>query len=268
MTSTQSSSNISALHRQKVKGREIVVTEDPRLHLVWIYDRVFVKPLPRYLLSHLFWSQFLSTEQSVSRGRTQKEQQIYARIRTSALGLLRTYYYLIQHESDFQIACKDDVQLLPSDISWEEFCRFSQKFLGISDAAVSERYYYGELRLTRLNFYAKFLLRKFQYERIRGQYGVHFARFYGPLLFVFGIFSLILSAMQVELAVETLLTSSQWQKFLHACRWFVIVTLLCMAVIALVLPSLLIGMHIDELIFALKDRYGKKSSPRRQNGNS
>lgn len=31
--STQSSTNISPLHQQKVKGREIIVTEDPRLHL-------------------------------------------------------------------------------------------------------------------------------------------------------------------------------------------------------------------------------------------
>ena len=75
MMSTQSSSNISALHRQKVKGRAIVVTEDPRLHLVWIYDRVFVKPLPRYLLSHLFWSQFLSTEQSILRGRSRRSSK-------------------------------------------------------------------------------------------------------------------------------------------------------------------------------------------------
>jgi hypothetical protein len=28
----------------------IVVTEDPRLHLVWIYDRVFIKPPVRLLL--------------------------------------------------------------------------------------------------------------------------------------------------------------------------------------------------------------------------
>ena len=95
----------------------------------------------------------------------------------------------------------------------KEFCRFSQKFLDIGDDAVSERYHYGELRLTILNFYAKFLLRrKFQYERVRGQYGVYFARFSGALLVVLGIFSLVSSAMQVELAVETLLTSLQWVK--------------------------------------------------------
>ena len=55
--STQSSSNISSLHQQKVKGREIIITEDPRLHLVWIYNRIFIKPLPRNLLSYTFWSE-------------------------------------------------------------------------------------------------------------------------------------------------------------------------------------------------------------------
>src|SRR3954452_11877357 len=34
MMSKQDSKNISPLHRQKVKGREIIITEDPRLHLV------------------------------------------------------------------------------------------------------------------------------------------------------------------------------------------------------------------------------------------
>jgi hypothetical protein len=47
MMSTQSSANISPLHRQKVKRREIVITEEPKLHLVWIYDRIFIKPLPK-----------------------------------------------------------------------------------------------------------------------------------------------------------------------------------------------------------------------------
>ncbi len=94
----------------------------------------------------------------------------------SALGLLRTYYHLIQHESDFQIACRD-TGLLPSDISWPEFCAFLKGFLEINDCAVSERYRYGELRLTRLNIYAKILLGKFQYERVHSQYGAFFARF-------------------------------------------------------------------------------------------
>src|SRR6266496_3694718 len=38
--STQSSANINPLHQQRIKGREILITEDPRLHLVWIHDRI------------------------------------------------------------------------------------------------------------------------------------------------------------------------------------------------------------------------------------
>ena len=60
--STQSSANINALHRQRVKGRHIIITEEVRLHLVWIHDRIFVKPLPKYLLSHVFWEWFLGTK--------------------------------------------------------------------------------------------------------------------------------------------------------------------------------------------------------------
>lgn len=43
---TFSSANINPLHRQRVKGREIIVTEEARLHLVWIHDHIFIKPLP------------------------------------------------------------------------------------------------------------------------------------------------------------------------------------------------------------------------------
>ena len=260
--STQSSSNVSPLHLQKVKGREIVVTEDPRLHLVWIYDRVFIKPLPKYLLSYTFWSDFISNEKSILRGSTQKEQETCLMIRMSALGFLRTYYYLIQHESDFEIA-RNEAQLLPPDITWTDFCAFSKDFIDISDDAVSERYHYGELRLTRLNLYAKILIGKLHYERVHGQYGAFFARFYGPLLFVFAILSVILNAMQVELGVETL-TDARWRPFWYFSRGFVIVALTCTAFLALGLVSLLVGMIVDEWVFALRKRYGKGGPRRRQ----
>lgn len=260
--STQSSSNVSPLHQQKVKGRKIIVTEDPRLHLVWIYDRVFIKPLPRYLLSYTFWSEHMSNEKSTLWGSNEKEQKTCTMIRMSALGFLRTYYYLIQHESDFEIA-RNETRLLPSDITWTEFCAFSKDFLNISDDDVSERYHYGELRLTRLNLYAKLIIGKFQYERVHGRYGAFFAGFYGPLLFIFGILSIILSAMQVELGVEAL-TNAQWQSFWYVCRWFVIVALASMVLLVLALISLLVGMTVDEWVFALRKRYEKGGFRRRQ----
>jgi hypothetical protein len=52
---TLSSANINPLHRQRVKGREIIIIEEARLLLVWIHDCIFIRFTPRYLLSHDFW---------------------------------------------------------------------------------------------------------------------------------------------------------------------------------------------------------------------
>ncbi|KAJ4985112.1 hypothetical protein SVAN01_09415 [Stagonosporopsis vannaccii] len=51
---TLCSENINAVHRPR--GRGITVTEEPRLHLVY---RIFIKPIPRYLLSYGFWECYL-----------------------------------------------------------------------------------------------------------------------------------------------------------------------------------------------------------------
>lgn len=39
----------------------------------------------------------------------------------AALGVLRTYSYLIGHPSDFAIAQRDDLQLIPKTITYEDF---------------------------------------------------------------------------------------------------------------------------------------------------
>jgi hypothetical protein len=82
--SKQHSANISPLHRQLVKRRTVLVTEEPKLHLVWINDRMFVKPLPRYLTSYAFWRDYLGDSASgISHSRR-------ISIRKAALGYLRT----------------------------------------------------------------------------------------------------------------------------------------------------------------------------------
>jgi hypothetical protein len=67
---------------------------------------------------------------------------------------------------------------------------------------VSDRYCYGELRFSRLNFYAPIFFRRFSFEQLHGQYSDYFGRLYGPVLFVFAIVSTLLNSMQVEMAVE------------------------------------------------------------------
>ena len=241
LLTTQSSANVSALHQQRLKGREILITEDPRLHLLWIDNRVFLKPLPEYLLSHGFWIQYLSA--------TKFHDAEHATIRKSALGYLRTYYHLIRHESDFDLAIEN--RLIPRHVTWRGFALFRAELASIQDSEVSRRYAFGEIRLSRLNLFTKIFLRRFNYQEIHWQYSERFSRFYGPLLFVFGLLSVALSAMQVEMAVEQV-TDSPWKCLWTVYRWWGVVAVLCILGLALSLILLFLAMMLNELSFALR----------------
>lgn len=249
--STYSSTNINPLHRQRIKGREIIVTEEPRLHLVWYHDRIFIKPLPQYLLSHRFWEVFLVNKSFLLGDRQDA-------IRRAALGYLRTYRYLIRYKSDFAIAKQDHLRLIPEDVQWEEFCYFISALDKIDDIDVSVRYHYGELRLSRLNFYAPFLLRKFYFEQVHGQYGDYFARFYGPFLFIFAIISTVLNSMQVELAVDQV-SSIPWVSLWVTFRRFAVIVLIASALVFLCFVFLWLWIFLDEWIYALRVRRRRKS---------
>lgn len=254
--STQSSANVNPLHQQRVKGRKILVTEDPRLHLVWIHDRIFIKPLPRYLLSHVFWEQFLLSKSSILTNRREA-------IRKAAMGYLRTYRYLIQHESDFVIAQQDDLRLVPKDVSWTQFSRFIWDTISIQDIDVSDRYCYGELRLSRLNLYAPLLLRKFYYEQVHGQYGDYFARLYGPMLFIFAMVSTILNSMQLELGVDRV-SARHWEGLWPIYRWFSTISLVATAFVSLCFVLLWLWMIVDEWVYAIRCRSRKRQGRRDQ----
>ncbi|PYH91311.1 hypothetical protein BO71DRAFT_401476 [Aspergillus ellipticus CBS 707.79] len=124
------------LHRQTRLNRQIIVTETPTEHLVWHETRIFVKPLPEYLLSHDFWS-------TLSADRT---------LHASACGLLLSYCWLICTKSDLSIA--HSAQLIPAHITWESWTSFAADFVAHIDTQslqdVSPRYHFGELRLSRL----------------------------------------------------------------------------------------------------------------------
>jgi hypothetical protein len=247
---TPSSDNINALHRQRVKGREVIVTEEPRLHLVWLHNRIFIKPLPRYLLSYAFWEGYLD-EHSNKLGKDRSD------IRKAAAGFLRTYKYLIRHETDFNIAKQEHLSLVPKDVDWPSFCRFTAELSSIDDGDVSKRYCYGELRLTRLNLYAPLLLRKFHFEQVHGQYGDFFARLYGPILFAFALVSTILSSMQVALAAEQLV-AVQWVSMWYVSRWFSVLSLLGSAVVAGWFVLLWLWMFLDEWVYTARRKLEKR----------
>lgn len=250
MMSLRSGANISPLHRQLVKGRQILISEDPKLHLVWLSSRIFIKPLPRYLLSHAFWDVYLCRQNSplCPQGRN--------RIHKAALGYLRTYYYLIKYESDFVLA--QDSHLIPKDVSWPDFCAFTSGLGSVPDSAVSARYAFGELRLGRLNFYIKFVLRKYRFQFVHTSYGSYFARFYAPLLFIFAVISIALSALQVWLRAEPLATI-KWSRVWDTACGFAIAIVILSVVLASLLLALGVYRFVNEWQHAIRKEVSRKS---------
>ncbi|KAK2053343.1 hypothetical protein LY76DRAFT_524796, partial [Colletotrichum caudatum] len=170
---------------QAIKGRKIVITERPDLHLVWYYERIFIKPIPSCLFNFSFFHTFL--------GPGWQE-------RSAAYGFPRTYASLVVHETDFNIA--KETGLVPAEVKWESWCRFMCNISEIKDDCVAPRYHYGELRLTRLNFYSKLFLRGWNYLETNHQYLDYFSQFLAPYLFVFGAVTVVLAAMQTTLTAD------------------------------------------------------------------
>jgi hypothetical protein len=249
MMSLHSSSNISPLHRQIVKGREIVLTEEPSLHLVWLPNRIHLKPMPPYLCSFSFWKRYLlSSTSPIPAGQR-------CRIVKAALGYVRSYHYLIQHQSDLRLA--QDHNLIPASVTWTQFSAFMSEFPMILDSEVSDRYTFGELRLSRLNFYCKFILGKVRMHRIPTTYGTYFSRFYAPVLFLFAGLSVILNSLQVELGVEALATK-KWPRFWTLCRALTMSALAISFLLLLFLFSLLVVRFVMEWKHAIKDERIKR----------
>lgn len=201
--------SIDALHRQKVKGREIVASEDARLHLVWYHDKIYIKPMPLCLLNYDFWTTYLPlSDNSTS---SDKETSAVPQVpsapifdRTVAVGFMRSYALLVRHRVDFIIARES--HLFPTELDWEKWSAFIALFRRIEDEDVAKRYHYGQLRLTRLNWAVRLFrpssaTTKWFYEIPHWSTGMYMERAMAPLLFGFASLSLVLSSMQVLLSV-------------------------------------------------------------------
>lgn len=75
--------------------------------------------------------------------------------------------------------------LVPPDLKLETWMAFVKDFRYVEDWQVSGRDHYGDLRLTRLNFWAKPILRRWHFRKATWQYAEHFARYLAHLLFIF-----------------------------------------------------------------------------------
>ena len=194
------------LHRQKLLGRSILLTEDPNEHLVWFEDQIHVKPLPDFLLDYEYWNNNLCSN---------------LEIRKSASGFLLSYAWLVCHQSDLDIAKEHG--LLAKDIEWADWVAFLDAFLDninlVTLNDVNKRYMYGELRLSRLNTIYRlappvYTLQNFVrgYRSDSTWYQDFFGRRFKWMLVVFAIFSVLLSALQVGLATTALQDNDAFQR--------------------------------------------------------
>jgi hypothetical protein len=247
LVSTPRSDHISPLHNQIVRGREIVVTEDPGLHLLWYYDRVFIKPLPPYLTSHAFWKEYLCRETPASTD-----------LRRAALGYVRSYFHLIKSQSDIYIA--EEKNLIPKGLDAKALLRFLHSFGSVSDDDVTLRYRHGELRLSRINLFIKFYEFRLFYRKMQWQYSDYLNSLVAPLAFTFALVSVALSAMQVVLAAQPPNGNQThgWQDFTSVSQWSAVVFLILVAMCILLFPSMVCILLLRELVFALGCRFRRK----------
>ena len=255
------SKNVDPLNRQKIKGREIVPTEDPKLHLVWQRNKIYIKPIPVCFFNYKFWKIYLAPPQnSIKPGDDC----------LAALGFMRSYSRLIQHRLDFVLAQQN--HLLPSQLEWIEWSMFIASFRSIDDSQVAPRYHYGQLRLSRLNW----AVRVFQprtaptawfYEIPHWSTTSYIGDVLGPLIFMFASLSVVLSSMQVVLSIpsEGLWLDGPGTVRIQAMRqafWvFSIMVLLLSGVVwtlMLVIPASVLGWQLQ---WGFRNRGSLKSRP-------
>ncbi|KAL3483401.1 hypothetical protein BJX62DRAFT_244931 [Aspergillus germanicus] len=207
-------------------SREITLDENIGLHLVWADRRhILLKPFPRYLLDSRFWSAYIVCNGTCSHtctdGRITAETHAQAEatcpriaLYKDALGFLYSYLTLIRFESDFAIA--QEHSLLPPNLTWEAWRSISQQCLqngAMHPQNMNPRYHLGTLRLSRLNkIYA---LRYGDILRgYRGKYKYTMEIFQenlAPISAATIYIALVLTAMQVGLAMDSLAGNEAFQ---------------------------------------------------------
>jgi hypothetical protein len=210
LVAKKSGRHIDALHTQKAKGRAIIPTENPRLHLIWNRNKIYIKPVPLYLVNYEFWVRYL---QPLKRVLSSENSSLVPKIpepaalifdSSIAIGFMRSYASLIKCPLDLAIA--KECYLIPADIDWIGWSIFINHFRVVGDDRVAKRYHYGQLRLSRLNWAVRIF--RPQHTRTRWWYenpywstGEFMERATFPLVFLFASVSIALSSMQVALAV-------------------------------------------------------------------
>lgn len=268
------------LHLQVALGRNIVLADRIHLHLLWSSDgQLFLKPLPRFLLSPEFWQSHLSCEetccgcnggaaaiesvvsiasQSTAESRDSSVVECKGRLRQIALGFIYTYACLVSTESDFHIAVER--RLLPrepddSTIKWAQWQCFVRELLSQHDPSkIHPRFLRAELRLSRINALhrAKQLLFSEAYFGGWNNYSSFFRDNLAWIAAITAYMVLVLTAMQVGLATERLQNDPVFQRASYA---FTLLAILGPAgLVSLLFLRALIELTKDVLVIVKQEK--------------
>jgi len=219
-----------SLYYQKFLRREIVIAEELDLHLVWAKSRIFIKPLPDFLLNYDFWEAYISCEPQLHR---------------AAYGLLYSYCGLIRFGHDLHVA--QECHLVNANLdhrAWTEFARTILPNLNSNDSnTMDTRFQYGELRLNRLDTIYRYSPYKFSVSGILQGFPhaltesyVPYMDLYNNAVSAFGVIVIILSAFNLSLSAQSKSPDLDLQQAAYGFALFAMI--LCAALIGLfiVLP--------------------------------
>ena len=272
------------LHRQKgFYSRTIVIIEQGDLHLTWDAEalRLFLKPLPAYLLNRQFWEDHICKD-------SDPEKTTFR----NALGFLRSYVHLIPTETDFDHAIEE--RLLPrihtlprkgpendqggtgsvrsyrsnseksergardEDITWPQWRAFVEEFLTIYPDSIpgelrKTRWEYSELRLGRLNMVYRicrgFVFRGYAFGY--ASYGSFLSRNSSWLIAAFAYVAIVHGAMQVGLGTPQLEGN---EAFARACFGFAVFSIIAPAGVLTLLLVCMGGMFISNFVWTRKEK--------------
>lgn len=234
-----------ALHHQIAVGLRITITEQADLHLLRDETRIFIKPLPEFLLRHSVWQDYICGNRE---------------LHENASGFLLSYLWLICLKSDFKVA--HDLGLLPDTVNWETWTQYAKCMVHTIDhvgyKGINIRYRRGELRLGRVTWIYRlcpitFSFRNFPHSYV---YGYHtYASFLQAnlawLVSVFVYIALVLQAMQVGLSTKTLSESNVFQNASYGFTTFAIIAPL---VVFCAVVFVMLALVLENIRYALVSR--------------
>ena len=234
-----------ALHQQIALGREIIVTEQAAYHMLWEGSRIYIKPLPDFILCHSMWKNYIC-----------KEKELFEQV----CGFLLSYIWLIGRKSDLRIA--HERGLISRSISWEQWVSFVSAVLKRLDcqtlANINIRYRRGELRISRINWIYRLCSRtRNPTTFFRGflygyrNYGTFVERNLAWLASAAIYTVLVLTAMQVGLATDRLGHSVAFQR---ASYGFTVLSIVSPLIVVAGLFALILMLIVFNLRYTLNAR--------------